>query len=74
MQVAPRKERLATSLPIGRSALANASAFALAYLLRILHSEHTQLAANLAFSNLQAAMPLLQQANFDMELVRVGST
>lgn len=43
--------------------------FTLAYLLRILHSPNPPLSANLAFSNIQAAMPLLQQVNFDMELV-----
>lgn len=45
------------------------SGFILAYLLRILHSESTQLQANLAFSNVQSALPLLTQANFQMDIV-----
>lgn len=44
-------------------------AFMLAYFCRILYSENPELEANLAFSNLQSALPLLEQANFDMDLV-----
>lgn len=50
-------------------ALLSTSAFMLAYFCRIMYAESPELEANLSFSNLQAAMPLLAAANYDMELV-----
>lgn len=43
--------------------------FILAYLLRILHSENPQLEANIAFSNIQSAIPLLSTAGFQVDML-----
>lgn len=60
-----------TSLPeLLPSADPRRIAFTLAYLLRILHDPEPALAANLAFDAIQRALPAMQQAGFDPDLVR----
>ena len=45
------------------------SAFTIAYLLRILHSEDPPLAANLAYDAIQRALPTMQEVGFQSDLV-----
>lgn len=48
---------------------ADAAAFTIAYLLRILHAPDQALAANLAYDAIQRALPAMEQVNFDADLV-----
>ena len=50
------------------------SAFALAYLLRILHSQDPELTANLSFDGIQRALPAMKEVGFDADLVSRLST